>query len=254
MKKTKRIVAGILGFAIILGLLAFYEGGNGDPFSEAHAGRQAVAYAQELYPGQTFTVTQVLYDSPFEYRATVQSQQSRDTYFDVVTRHWTDTSDFFSEDGHPSHELFVESGRNTCNRMGREAAKQAMFILQKELPDLELMPVYGIDSDKAEIDLCYPRDYDDLEKYKEYLPLDGDFDPSILQKVPTRFVTQAWWPEIPTEEDLQNTLREIKAALEKYEMPMTYYDIMLVPEGAADDESLKESIIQSGLVASKDIK
>lgn len=92
-----------------------------------------------------------------------------------------------------------------------------------------------------------------LRKSRDTLNLDEDFDPSILQKVPTRFVTQAWWPEIPTEEDLQNTLREIKAALEEYEMPMTYYDIMLVPEGAADDESLKESIIESGVVASEDI-
>lgn len=253
MKKAKRILAGILGFAIIIGLLAVYDGGNGDPFSEAHAARRAVAYAQELYPGQTFTVKQTLYDSPFEYRVIVQSQQSQDTFFDVVTRHWTDTSDILSEDGTPLHEWYVENGLNTRNRMGREAAKQAAFILQRELPGLELIPIFGIDSDKVEIDLCYSVANEDLVKYKEYLKLDEDFEPSILNKVPTRFVTHVRWKGIPTEEDLQNTLRQIKNALEENEMPMTYYDVMLVPESNSEDDAMEENIIESGVTASKDI-
>lgn len=254
MKKVKRILAGLLGFAIIFGLLAFYDSQNGDPFSEAHAKRRAVAYAQKLYPGQTFTVEQILYDSPFAYRAVVQSQQSRDTCFDIVTRHWTDTSDRLSGDETPMHEWFVESGRNTCNRMGREAAKQAAFVLQRELPNLELLPVFGIDSDKTEIDLCYPGDNEELAKYREYLPLDEDFHPSILQHVPARLAAQVLWPGIPTEEDLRTTLKEIKSAMEAYEMPMTCYDVTLVPEGYAENDGLRESILESGLIASEDIQ
>lgn len=254
MKKTKRILAGILGFAIIIGLLAVYDGGNGDPFSEAHARRQAVAYARKLYPEQDFTVKQVFYDSPFVYRVTVQSQQSQDTSFDVETRYWINTTDQFYEDGTTSHEWYVESGLNTRNRMGREAAKQAAFILQRELPELELTPVYGIDADTVEIDLCYSVETGDLAEYSEYLALDEAFQPSILNNIPTRFVAQVLWEGIPTEEDLQNVLGQIKTAMEENGMPMTYYNVTLYPKDYNDDDAAEANIImESGTVASADI-
>ncbi|MDO5541104.1 MAG: hypothetical protein Q4F83_13740 [Eubacteriales bacterium] len=257
MRKMKRMIAGIMGFVIIFGLLAVYDGACGDPVSKAYAKRQAVTYAEKLYPGQTFKVTGVLYDSPFVYRMQVQSEESRDTHFEIVTRYWTDTSDKLSEDALPEHERLVESRWNTCYRLGAEAAGQAELILQNELPELEFIPLYyGIDQNTVEIDLCFSEEnverYESSMKYSEYLILDQDFDSSILKNVSARCMAAISWRGTPTEEDLQKVLGQIKNIMEANEMPMAYYNVTLTPENGTYDE-VRENMIESGNVASANI-
>ncbi|MDO5425556.1 MAG: hypothetical protein Q4F41_17730 [Eubacteriales bacterium] len=244
MKRVKRILAGILGIAIIVGLLLFYDGANGDPLSEAQAKRRAVAYAEKLYPGQTFSAGDALRDGPFVYRVEVRSEESADTHFEVVTRHWTDTSDEVTE-GVAEHERLVESGFNTGFRLGLEAAEQAEQVLKSQTPELTFLNVYGAGEYSVFVELGYPDGANFV--------LDQTFSTEILERVPAKFSAQVSWEGTPTEEDLKEVLKKIKTALEEQGMPMAFYDVILVPEGETEYEERLETIVESGIIAAEEI-
>ena len=58
MKKSKRILAGILGIILFLAPVIVFDGMMGEPFGKGNAARRAKGYAVLLYPGQTFAVTE----------------------------------------------------------------------------------------------------------------------------------------------------------------------------------------------------
>lgn len=258
MKNIKRVLAGVLGIGIIIGLLALYDGINGDPFSEANAKKQAVKYARELYPGQTFTAKWALYDSPFTYRVNVQSQESPDTHFDVVTRWWLSLSDTLSPDEEPEHQRLVENGWNTCVRLNNEASALASEIFQNQWPELGLLPIYGVDAHTVNIDLS-PSPFLAAEEQDRIMAIykekwfDQSFDTVLLENAPASLEMQVSWNAIPTEDDAAEILCKAKEIMEANGMPMAYYEVILIPSDALGLDDAKEYMLDSKAIAAEDI-
>lgn len=249
--KTKRRLAGGAGLLIVLALLLYVDRLSGDPLSRAWAEWQAVHRAETLYPGQEFYVARSSGGDNFRYQVEVQSLTSQDTYFSVTTTGWLRVTDRAAE--------MVDSGWNTCLRMGQEAAEQASLALAKDAPQLELAGVYGSALRNAELDLAW-----DPAPQGGRLPYSGDyagsftrdapFDPAILQTVPSRLCVQVLWNGAPTAGDLQGVLATLKQTMEQNGLPVTYYDVTLVPlDGYDSHEELMEMVVESGPVAAADI-
>ena len=69
---TKRIAAGIAAVLLILAMLLAADAVYGDPISLAWANARAIAYAEKLYPDQTFTVESEYSGSLWTYGTGVQ--------------------------------------------------------------------------------------------------------------------------------------------------------------------------------------
>lgn len=233
--KTKRRLAAVAGVLLVLLLLLCVDFFTGDPLSRAIAQRQALRWAEAQYPGQEFTVEYTLHGGRFSYDVQVQSQQSEDTLFYVTTDWWI----FCHGDGLDGYENLVESGWNTCLRMGQEAAQQVEDVLLREAPELKLAGTYsanGIDRSVA-VDLAWtPEGYQGSDghprswPYREAFPLDAPFDKAMLTTVPARLCLEILWPDVPDGEDLETVLHTLKQVMEQNGLPMAYYDVTLVPE------------------------
>lgn len=256
--KTKKRLAGAAGILIILGLLLAVDGFTGDPLSRAWAEWRALHRAEALYPGQEFYVASSYSGQFFNYGVTVQSTTSTDTRFDVTTDFWLFTEDRAGEQ--------VENRWNTCYRMGEEGADEIAKILAKEAPGLELAGVYGAEMRTVELDLAWEPDGDGSGRsvpgnYLENFPLDGAFDMSILQKVPSRLCLQVNWTGTPTQQDLDTVLQTLKQVMEANGLPVTYYDVHLVPMYSLGEynrryssrENYLNEVLESGPVPAADI-
>lgn len=249
--KTKKRLAGAAGILIILGLLVAVDGFTGDPLSRAWAEWRALHRAEALYPGQEFYVTSSYSGQFFNYGVTVQSATSTDTRFDVTTDFWLFTEDRAGEQ--------VENRWNTCYRMGEEGADEIAKILAKEAPELELAGVYGAEMRTVELDLAWEPDGEGTGSsipgnYVENFPLDAPFEPSLLQKVPSRICLQILWNGTPTREDLDTVLHTLKTVLEANGLPVTYYAVSLVPkDGYSSHQELLDQVVESGTVAAANL-
>lgn len=256
--KTKKRLAGAAGILIILGLLLAVDAITGDPFSRAWAQWRALHRAETLYPDQEFYVASSYSGQFFNYGVTVQSTTSTDTRFDVTTDFWLFTEDRAGEQ--------VENRWNTCYRMGQEGAEQIAGILAQEAPELNLAGIYGTDLNRVELDLAWEPDGEGAgrshpEKTPELFPLDGAFDMSILQKVPSRLCLQVNWTGTPTQENLDTVLHTLKQVMEANGLPVTYYDVHLVPMYSLEEydqryssrENYLNEVLASGPVAANDI-
>lgn len=256
--KTKKRLAGAAGILIILGLLLAVDAITGDPFSRAWAQWRALHRAETLYPDQEFYVVSSYSGQFFNYGVTVQSTTSTDTRFDVTTDFWLITEDRAEEQ--------VENRWNTCYRMGQEGAEQIAGILAQEAPELNLAGIYGTDLNRVELDLAWEPDGEGAgrshpEKTPELFPLDGAFDMSILQKVPSRLCLQVNWTGTPTQQDLDTVLQNLKQVMEANGLPVTYYDVHLVPMYSLEEydqryssrENYLNEVLASGPVAANDI-
>lgn len=256
--KTKKRLAGAAGILIILGLLLAVDAITGDPFSRAWAQWRALHRAETLYPDQEFYVASSYSGQFFNYGVTVQSTTSTDTRFDVTTDFWLFTEDRAGEQ--------VENRWNTCYRMGQEGAEQIAGILAQEAPELNLAGIYGTDLNRVELDLAWEPDGEGAgrshpEKTPELFPLDGAFDMSILQKAPSRLCLQVNWTGTPTQEDLDTVLQTLKQVMEANDLPVTYYDVRLVPMYSLEEynqryssrENYLNEVLASGPVAANDI-
>ena len=229
MKMIKRILAGMLGTVLVLGLLAAALGLSGDPLSRAWAEKRAVAYAQELYPGQVFFVQAVARDRPFSYRAEVQSRESGDTHFSVITDFWVSTSSA------GDHIRMVESKWNTKYRLGEEAAERAAAILMVELPEMRFSAVYGTEERIAFVE---------MEGEADGLTLDMPFDASLMNEYEFSLSAVVLCKDDPTEAELREALNRIRAAMEKHGMMFARYDITLI-RSDGEGEALNSEMISA---------
>lgn len=250
--KTMRRFALTAALLLILALLLAFDALNGDPLSQQWAVYRAIRYAEKLYPAETFHWDQRTAPDGqfFHYVVYVQSDQSGDTNFAVQTRFWLMTDDEIRGKAlEPDHVFCVDHRSNTAYRLGDEAAQKASAYLNVQAPELNFASVYGAKGNTVEIDLCYteqdgriPADYVDA------LPLDAAFDKAMLQKVPSRLCAQILWDGKPTDADMQQVLHTLKQVLENNDMPITYYDITLVPTGNyADHNAYMADVLESGL-------
>lgn len=253
-KNPLRILAGVAGALIVLGLLLLVDGITGDPISRRLADNGALAYAEKAYPGQTFTILESGGGQWFRYYARVQSEQSPDTTFTVHTSFW-----FFRE-GEEQREV---EGRNwTLVRQGKEGAAELSAALHAALPDLELAPAfngwlpgmaYGDSQNMdVELDLCWdPDNVREVTGYVDLFPLDAPFDKAVTAKVPDRVVVQVLWDGTPTQADYDKTLSRLKAAAEEAGFAIDWYDLTLVPADGTHEE-IQETAI-SATTAAADI-
>ncbi len=253
-KNPLRILAGVAGALIVLGLLLLVDGITGDPISRRLADNGALAYAEKAYPGQTFTITESGGGQWFSYYARVQSEQSPDTTFLVHTSFW------FFRQGEEQREV---EGRNwTLVRQGKEGAAELSAALHAALPDLELAPAFNgwlpgtdyedIQDMDVELDLCWtPDNMRDVTGYVDLFPLDAPFDKAVTAKVPDRVVVQVLWDGTPTQEDYDTTLSRIKAAAEAAGFQIDWYDLTLVPADGTHEEVQETAI--SATTAAEDI-
>ena len=253
-KNPLRILAGVAGALIVVGLLLLVDGITGDPISRRLADNGALAYAEKAYPGQTFTITESGGGQWFSYYARVQSEQSPDTTFLVHTSFW------FFRQGEEQREV---EGRNwTLVRQGKEGAAELSAALHAALPDLELAPAFNgwlpgtdyedIQDMDVELDLCWtPDNMRDVTGYVDLFPLDAPFDKAVTAKVPDRVVVQVLWDGTPTQEDYDTTLSRIKAAAEAAGFQIDWYDLTLVPADGTHEEVQETAI--SATTAAEDI-
>ena len=253
-KKTKplRRLALVAALLLILALLLAFDAINGDPFSQQWAIHRAIRYAERLYPEETFHWDQrTAADGQFfHYVVYVQSDQSSDTNFAVQTRFWLLTDDEIrGKEPEPDHVFYVDHRWNTVYRLGQEAAQQASAYLTVQAPELNFASVYGAKGNTVEIDLCYTeQDGMTPANYVDALPLDAAFDKALLQKVPSRLCAQIFCDGKPTDADMKTVLHTLKTVLESNGMPITYYDITLVPGGNyADHNAYMADVLESGL-------
>lgn len=256
--KTLRNLAWTAALLLILALLLAFDALNGDPLSQRWAVHRAIRYAEKLYPGQTFHWDErtAAGGQFFNYMVYVQSDQSRDTNFAVQTRFWLLTDDEIrGMELEPTHTFYVDHRWNTCYRMGNEAAQQAAAYLTVQAPELNFASVYGAKGNTVEIDLCYTeQDGMTPANYVDDLPLDAAFDKALLQKVPSRLCAQILWDRKPTEADMQQVLHTLKTVLEANDLPITYYDIALVPTADyADHSAFLADVLESGLTPADEI-
>lgn len=253
-KNPLRMLAGVAGALIVVGLLLLVDGITGDPISRRLADNGALAYAEKAYSGQTFTITESGGGQWFSYYARVQSEQSPDTTFLVHTSFW------FFRQGEEQREV---EGRNwTLVRQGKEGAAELSAALHAALPDLELAPAFNgwlpgtdyedIQDMDVELDLCWtPDNMRDVTGYVDLFPLDAPFDKAVTAKVPDRVVVQVLWDGTPTQEDYDTTLSRIKAAAEAAGFQIDWYDLTLVPAGGTHEEVQETAI--SATTAAEDI-
>lgn len=252
--KSLRILAGVAGTLIVLGLLLLVDGITGDPLSRRLADNGALAYAEKAYPGQTFTITESGGGQWFRYYARVQSEQSPDTTFLVHTSFW------FFRQGEEQREV---EGRNwTLVRQGKEGARELSDALHKALPDLQFSPAFNgwlpgteyedVQAMDVELDLCWtPDNMRDVTGYVDLFPLDAPFDKAVTEKVPDRVVVQILWDGNPTQADYDKTLARLKSATEAAGFAIDWYDLTLAPEGGSSVDWEENAIF--GTTAAGDI-
>ena len=251
---TKRIAAGIVAVLLILAMLLAADAIYGDPVSRAWANSRAIAYAEKLYPGQTFTVEREDGGSFWTYGTWVQSEQSQDTRFDVTTKFWLFTSDEGGMDGLSRHEQMVERRWNTAYRMGEEAAADVEELLQTELPQYQFAGNYGAEQRSCSIQLGYTQDGEVMpQEYADLLPLDAPFDKSLLQKIPTKLSIMGVWPTTPTQADVDTVLADLKRVLTGAGYDFAYYSLTLTDATAPSYEEGLDRLAESGTVAADSI-
>ena len=251
---TKRIAAGIVAVLLILAMLLAADAIYGDPVGRAWANSRAIAYAEKLYPGQTFTVEREDSGSFWTYCTWVQSEQSQDTRFDVTTKFWLFTSDEGGMEGLSRHEQMVERRWNTAYRMGEEAAAAVEEVLQKELPQYQFAGNYGAEQRSCDIQLGYTEDSSVMpQEYAELLPLDAPFDKSLLQEIPTKLSVTGVWPTTPTQADVDTVLADLKKVLTAAGYDFAYYDLTLTDATAPSYEEGLDRLAESGVVAADSI-
>ena len=255
--KGKRIAAGIAGGALVLGLLLTADAIYGDPLSPVWAEHCAVKYAESLYPGQTFRVLQSGTGSLFGCLTFVQSEQSEDTWFDVQTDFWFRTTDERFEGEPPRHEFYVESGMNTCMRLGREASEEVDAVLERELPQYQFVISTGDSERGSFVDICYSPDEAEAKQlakqFPELVPLDTPFSKEILAKVPSYLSVTGTWPTTPTQADVDEVLAQVKQVMEQNGYRFAWYNITLTDATAPDYEAGLDLLAESGDVAAADI-
>ena len=220
--------------ALLVALFAYTV--IGDPISGAWAQQRAIRYAEQRFPGQTFTAPKgSWYSYYFNYSVEVQSDQSPDTHFTVETRKWLWLNDYGTTDA-------VTNGVTARQRMEQALTDKAQrtFDALSDRSDLD---------GALQVELCVEPDADSssgyaphTEHYSDVIYLDAPMDEAILDKVPSCLTLTIFWPTAATETDVQTVLRDVKQLMEQSDLPLTYYRVTLLGS---------DGIVGSGVVAAK---
>lgn len=231
--KGLRILAAVGGLAIAAGLALAVDALRGDPLSRAWAERRAIARAEKLCPGQSFTVLDSWGGTFFNYGVTVQAADSPDTTFHVTTSFWLLTEDDAANQ--------LENRSRTLERQGAEGAQAIEAVLDEACPQYERAAVYNAYASgelaSIELDLCWTPEAPaaGAGAYAGLFTPDAPFEASVTAKVPDRLCAQILWDGAPENADFEAVADAFDAALTAAGYDIDYYDLTLVPQNASHD-------------------
>lgn len=171
MKKSVKILSGVVAFTLIGVILWFANGFLGNPISKAIVNNSARKYIEENYPNMNLEVSEISYSfKDGNYNAYIKSNTSTDTYFSV-------TFSPLGKIGYDSYENDVANKYNTYTRINglydskvRTVFEGKDFPYKSEINFGELReqilqdtndkygqfePKYGLDVSELELDKNY---------------------------------------------------------------------------------------------------
>ena len=180
MKKSLKILSGVVAFVLIGGIFWLANGLLGNPISKAIANNTAKKYIEENYSDMNFEVSEVFYSfKDGNYHVDVKSPTSKDTYFSISISP-------LGKIGYDSYEYDVVKRFNTYRRLDELYRNKIKNVFEnkdftyksdiyfgelKEIPSknldseyTEFGPVYGINLSELELD----KDYNINEMGKKY--------------------------------------------------------------------------------------
>lgn len=167
MKKTTKIIAGIVAFVLIAGILWFANVFVGNPISKYLANRSAKVYIEDRYPEIELERERAAYDfKSGRYNVFIKSPTSIDTHFSIDI---SSTGEILWD----SYEDYVLDKFNTWNRVNEDYRKMVgrvfesnefpyeshidygnIKLKEKESSDL-FGQSYGINLEELELDKVY---------------------------------------------------------------------------------------------------
>ena len=162
MKKTIKMIAILVAFLLVAGILFIANAFVGNPVSKIIVNNNAKKYISQTYPNTDYYIDRVGYDfKTGGYYVNIKSPSSKDTYFSVNYNLW-------GKVGYDNYSSRVRDGFNTWNRVNSEYRDVVDEIIEN-LPyesDInygEIQPLdkgddilqFGLDMAKLELDKEY---------------------------------------------------------------------------------------------------
>ncbi len=229
MKKIAKIVAVLIAFVLICGLLFVANAFIGNPISKMIATNSAKKYLKETYEGTDYYIDEVNYSfKTGGYYAYIKSPSSIDTYFSVSLS----TSGKIKYDGYHN----VLDGFNTWQRIDEEYRKKSEEILES-LPYESNIHFGTIESgDKENSKLDFGLDMKELELDKVYDINDmGSQYGKIVYYVDTDKVNADMFLEV---------LAEIKKRFDNENLSFYAIDLVLSYRGSEDVKDFERESIR----------
>lgn len=203
-QRVKKLLAGFLGFGLIVLLLIFTNSLTGNPLSAAWAKRAAKNYLEANYPALKLEIQQTGYSfKSGAYRVFAQSPTSRDTAFSVHVDGW---GNIVQDD----YEHEVANGFTTFRRLDEELRAIGGELIGSLPYEFEFAALAFADKG-------------DLEPLKRDMELDVHSPPLPLQ------AEVVVYSEELTYDKIAQVAKEVETALEKAEIPVGAYSVRLLP-------------------------
>lgn len=205
-RKTKKILAGVVGIGLIVLLLSFVNSLTGNPVSKAWAKKAAQQYINENYGELDLEVESCGYNFKFGYYfAFVQSSTSMDTCFAVNV-------DSFGHVISDAYEYEVANKFTTYRRLDLELREFAEEVLGKKL-----------DEDISHISLYFIDDDDFLTKFTLDMTLDIHRPPLPLMINADLFSDDVSYAKIA------EAAKALQALLAAENIPVAEYNVRIIP-------------------------
>lgn len=212
MKKSMKIIAGILAFALILGLLFFTNAFTGNPISKMLAKSAGGKYIKENYEFLDLRKEKTYYSfKDGNYHIFVQDVNSIDTNFDILI-------DSF---GNVQRDTYESINFNTWRRLDGEIREQASPILKKKLK-------YDVES--ARVGFGKPKSDEDEKSLELDMKLDIHNPP-----LPLEAFAQIYIEDINYEK-IGQVAKDIKKIMDGENIPIDFIGVVLIPSMAKTSE------------------
>lgn len=205
MKKSVKIIAGVLAIVLVLALVFFTNGFVGNPISKILAKNGGEKYIKENYDFLDLKTEKVYYSfKDGNYYLPVQDRASIDTHFEILI-------DSF---GNIQRDTYESINFNTWRRLDNEIREQSSPILKKKLE-------YDVES--ARVGFGKPENDED----ERSLPLDMKLD-IHNPPLPLEAIVQIYTEDINYEK-IGQIAKDIKTIMDGENIPIEFIGVVLIP-------------------------